>query len=95
MLRVITYFEIPWLRLPLAIRSKKTQSVTMSPQLLEQFQKPLLREFSFNRLPVHATIELPHLGLTDCYVVHFKSQRPIEAEKPEKRCAALSCITDS
>lgn len=77
---------------------KETQSVTMSPQLLEQFQKPLLREFSFNRLPVHATIELPHLGLTDCYVVHFKSQRPIEAEKTEKdalRSAASPIYSDT
>ncbi|MDK9738238.1 endonuclease/exonuclease/phosphatase family protein [Vibrio sp. D404a] len=62
---------------------KQTQAVAMSPQLLEQFPKPLLQEFGFNRLPVHATIDLPHLGLTDCYVVHFKSQRPIDAQKPE------------
>lgn len=33
-------------------------------------------EFEFNRVPVHASIDLPHLGVTDCYVVHFKSQRP-------------------
>ena len=27
---------------------------------------------------MHAAITLPHLGATDCYVVHFKSQRPTE-----------------
>jgi endonuclease/exonuclease/phosphatase family metal-dependent hydrolase len=33
--------------------------------------------YQFSRKPLRATIELPHLGLTDCYVVHFKSKRPM------------------
>lgn len=32
--------------------------------------------FSFSRKPLRASIELPDLGLCDCYVVHFKSKRP-------------------
>jgi len=33
-------------------------------------------EYAFSRTPLRATIELPHIGNTDCYVVHFKSKRP-------------------
>lgn len=31
--------------------------------------------FTFSRKVLRATITLPHLGNTDCYVVHFKSKR--------------------
>ncbi|KIO38167.1 endonuclease/exonuclease/phosphatase family protein [Shewanella sp. cp20] len=31
--------------------------------------------FQYSRLPLRATIALPHLGPCDCYVVHFKSKR--------------------
>ncbi|MCW8994431.1 MAG: endonuclease/exonuclease/phosphatase family protein [Psychromonas sp.] len=34
-------------------------------------------DFSFSRKVLRATIELPHIGECDCYVVHFKSKRPI------------------
>ena len=33
--------------------------------------------FSFSRKPLRATIVLPKLGPCDCYVVHFKSKRPL------------------
>lgn len=36
--------------------------------------------FTFNRIPLHATIELPELGAVDVYIVHFKSQRPTQWE---------------
>lgn len=62
---------------------RETRAVSLSSQFQKQFNTELLKEFRFNRLPVHATIELPHLGLTDCYVVHFKSQRPIQAENSD------------
>jgi endonuclease/exonuclease/phosphatase family metal-dependent hydrolase len=32
--------------------------------------------FSFSRKVLRATIDLPHVGHCDCYVVHFKSKRP-------------------
>lgn len=35
----------------------------------------LSAEFLFSRKVLRATIELPHIGETDCYVVHFKSKR--------------------
>ncbi|MGB5444203.1 MAG: endonuclease/exonuclease/phosphatase family protein [Psychromonas sp.] len=34
-------------------------------------------DFSFSRQILRATIKLPHIGDTDCYVVHFKSKRPM------------------
>lgn len=35
----------------------------------------LANHFKFSRKILHATINIPQLGLTDCYVVHFKSKR--------------------
>lgn len=35
----------------------------------------LADKFSFSRKILRATIDLPHLGECDCYVVHFKSKR--------------------
>ncbi|MEI8621451.1 endonuclease/exonuclease/phosphatase family protein [Pseudoalteromonas sp. B129b] len=34
-------------------------------------------EFTFSRKVLRATITLPHIGNTDCYVVHFKSKHPM------------------
>ncbi|NAW60349.1 MULTISPECIES: endonuclease/exonuclease/phosphatase family protein [unclassified Vibrio] len=36
--------------------------------------------FTFSREPLHAVITLPVIGHTDVYIVHFKSQRPMEGE---------------
>jgi endonuclease/exonuclease/phosphatase family metal-dependent hydrolase len=52
------------------------QAVGVDSDFMARFE--MSSDFSFNRIPVHASIELPHLGVTDCYVVHFKSQRPKE-----------------
>lgn len=35
----------------------------------------LSETFTFSRQVLRATIELPHIGQSDCYVVHFKSKR--------------------
>jgi hypothetical protein len=35
----------------------------------------LADDFSFSRKILRATIDVPHLGNCDCYVVHFKSKR--------------------
>ena len=32
-------------------------------------------DFSFSRKVIRATIDVPHIGNCDCYVVHFKSKR--------------------
>lgn len=33
--------------------------------------------FSFSRKVLRATVTLPHIGDCDCYIVHFKSKRPM------------------
>jgi len=38
-------------------------------------QLGLSADFEFSRKVVRATIDVPHIGLCDCYVVHFKSKR--------------------
>lgn len=37
----------------------------------------LSSDFAFSRKPLRVTISLPKLGPCDCYVVHFKSKRPL------------------
>ncbi|QBG37287.1 endonuclease/exonuclease/phosphatase family protein [Litorilituus sediminis] len=46
-------------------------------------------KFTFARKVLRATINIPNLGATDCYVVHFKSKRStLESEsKPESKQA--------
>ena len=46
-------------------------------------------DFIFSRKVLRATITLPHIGNTDCYVVHFKSKRPmIEVGEHSKELSA-------
>ena len=45
----------------------------------------LTEDFTFSRKVLRATITLPHIGNTDCYVVHFKSKRSmIELDEQNK-----------
>jgi hypothetical protein len=48
----------------------------------------LCSDFTFSRKVLRATISLPHVGSTDCYVVHFKSKRPML--EPEINTNALA-----
>lgn len=49
----------------------------------------LTEDFAFSRKVLRATINLPHIGNTDCYVVHFKSKRPsIEIDENNKELTA-------
>ena len=48
-------------------------AVTPSTELAQTLG--LMSDFSFSRKILRATVEVPHLGKTDCYVVHFKSKR--------------------
>ena len=56
----------------------------------------LSASFQFSRKPLRASIELPHLGTTDCYVVHLKSKRglfdreDLDASEPAKVVDAFS-----
>ena len=53
----------------------ETSSLKLDAQLAESLG--LSNDFTFSRKILRATIDLPHLGYSDCYVVHFKSKRAL------------------
>jgi len=56
----------------------------------------LANDFSFSRKVLRATVEVPHLGKCDCYVVHYKSKRPmIELNEQNKTWSAEKVIIES
>jgi len=56
----------------------------------------LTSDFSFSRKVLRATIEVPHLGNCDCYVVHFKSKRSmIELDEKNKSYSPEQTIIES
>jgi endonuclease/exonuclease/phosphatase family metal-dependent hydrolase len=56
----------------------------------------LKSDFSFSRKVLRATVELPHIGNCDCYVVHFKSKRSmIERDEKNKIHSAKKNIIES
>jgi endonuclease/exonuclease/phosphatase family metal-dependent hydrolase len=56
----------------------------------------LANDFSFSRKVLRATVEVPHIGNCDCYVVHFKSKRSmIELDESNKTRSAEKTIIES
>ena len=56
----------------------------------------LANDFSFSRKVIRATVELPHMGNCDCYVVHFKSKRPmIEIDEKNNSWSPEKTIIES
>lgn len=56
----------------------------------------LANNFSYSRKVIRATVELPHMGKCDCYVVHFKSKRPmIEIDETNKNWSPEKNIIES
>jgi endonuclease/exonuclease/phosphatase family metal-dependent hydrolase len=56
----------------------------------------LAPDFSFSRKVLRATVEIPHLGKCDCYVVHFKSKRSmIELDETDKSRSPEKTIIES
>jgi endonuclease/exonuclease/phosphatase family metal-dependent hydrolase len=56
----------------------------------------LTSEFSFSRKVLRATVDLPHIGNCDCYVVHFKSKRPmIELDEKNNTLSPEKTIIES
>jgi endonuclease/exonuclease/phosphatase family metal-dependent hydrolase len=52
--------------------------------------------FSFSRKVLRATVEVPHIGNCDCYVVHFKSKRSmIELDESNKTRSPEQIIIES
>jgi len=50
----------------------------------------LKNDFKFSRKVLRATVDIPHLGLSDCYVVHFKSKRSMIDVIPDKELSVES-----
>ncbi len=56
----------------------------------------LSNDFSFSRKVLRATVDVPHMGNCDCYVVHFKSKRSmIEIDEKDKSRLAEKTIIES
>ena len=56
----------------------------------------LTSDFSFSRKVIRATVELPHMGKCDCYVVHFKSKRSmIEVDEKNNHWSPEKTIIES
>jgi endonuclease/exonuclease/phosphatase family metal-dependent hydrolase len=56
----------------------------------------LNRDFSFSRKILRATVDVPHMGSCDCYVVHFKSKRSmINLDETDKSRSAEKTIIES
>jgi len=56
----------------------------------------LISDFSFSRKVIRATVELPHMGSCDCYVVHFKSKRSmIEIDEKNNHWSPEKTIIES
>ncbi|MDX2369767.1 MAG: endonuclease/exonuclease/phosphatase family protein [Colwellia sp.] len=56
----------------------------------------LTDNFSFSRKVLRATVDVPHIGNCDCYVVHFKSKRSmIELDEKNKNRSAEQTIIES
>jgi len=56
----------------------------------------LADDFAFSRKILRATIDLPHMGHCDCYVVHFKSKRSmIELDEKNQKWSAEKTIIES
>jgi endonuclease/exonuclease/phosphatase family metal-dependent hydrolase len=55
----------------------------------------LANDFSFSRKILRATIDLPHIGECDCYVVHFKSKRALFEHNEEAQLSGEENIIES
>ncbi|RVU35748.1 endonuclease/exonuclease/phosphatase family protein [Rheinheimera riviphila] len=47
-----------------------------------------LSHFNFSRAPLRALVQLPEIGLCNCYVVHLKSRRPLALPQGQNLPAA-------
>ena len=71
-----------------------TQSITPNTDLAQSIG--LSESFSFSRKVLRATIDVPHIGNTDCYVVHFKSKRSmLEPDENNQQWSGEKAIIES
>ena len=56
----------------------------------------LADDFTFSRKVLRATVDIPHMGHCDCYVVHFKSKRSmIELDEKNQKLSPEKTIIES
>lgn len=55
----------------------------------------LADDFTFSRKILRATIDLPHIGECDCYVVHFKSKRALFEHNEDAQLSGEENIIES
>ena len=56
----------------------------------------LADDFTFSRKILRATVDIPHMGHCDCYVVHFKSKRSmIELDERNQKLSPEKTIIES
>lgn len=71
-----------------------TESVKENSELAQSLG--LSEGFLYNRRVLRATIDIPHIGNTDCYVVHLKSKRQmLEYDEQGKNHSAEKTIIES
>ncbi|MCL1088351.1 endonuclease/exonuclease/phosphatase family protein [Shewanella profunda] len=66
----------------LASRYPIIEVVSVEPDLRLVAAMGLSSEFAFSRKVLRATVDVPQIGMCDCYVVHFKSKRAGLALEP-------------
>lgn len=71
----------------------ETHAVTPDIELAQTLG--LQAGFSFNRKVVRATIDVPHAGHCDCYVVHFKSKRTMIELDPQQEYTPEQTILEN
>lgn len=80
----------------IASRYPIVSAVPVQPNIELAQQIGLTNDFTFSRKVLRATVDVPHLGNCDCYVVHFKSKRPmIELDETNHTRSAEQTIIES
>ncbi|MGF1690076.1 endonuclease/exonuclease/phosphatase family protein [Photobacterium kagoshimensis] len=70
---------------------KAVAAITADPDIAASLG--ISTDFAFSRKPLRATIDLPHIGDTDCYVVHLKSKRPMLEATTDNATTADASLT--
>jgi len=80
----------------IASRYPIVETVAVTPDIELAQTLGLNKDFSFSRKVLRATIDVPHIGHCDCYVVHFKSKRSmIELDEKANNLSPEKTIIES
>jgi hypothetical protein len=94
--QVIYYFIYKSTVLAIASRYPIVDIAAVKPNTELAQTLGLTDDFSFSRKVLRATVDVPHIGNTDCYVVHFKSKRSmIELDEENTSRSAEQTIIES